>query len=182
MRPYVRKKYFNWLAVDMIQRFNTRAGVLKRTRRNSFEQYHFQLLAGAPSLRSLNIVRLPSVLDPIVMKWHSFGLFPKAPRFLPQRIAGSGYEIEYLLAARKLFFVPLRGTTDDVIARKKQKSWHELATKAGKQSSLHDLVKKGNKLFSLVNAKFNTTQNIKTFRPSRRNFRSNMVFKKQFNL
>ena len=24
---------------------------------------------------------------------HSFGLFPKASRFLPQRIAGSGYEI-----------------------------------------------------------------------------------------
>ena len=24
---------------------------------------------------------------------HSFGLFPRAPRFLPQRIAGSGYEI-----------------------------------------------------------------------------------------
>ena len=24
---------------------------------------------------------------------HSFGLFPRASRFLPQRIAGSGYEI-----------------------------------------------------------------------------------------
>ena len=32
MRPYVRNKYFNWLALDMIQRFNTRAGVPKRTR------------------------------------------------------------------------------------------------------------------------------------------------------
>ena len=31
MRPYARKKYFNWLALDMIQLFNTRAGVLKRT-------------------------------------------------------------------------------------------------------------------------------------------------------
>ena len=64
----------------MIQRFNTRAGVLKRTRDNSFEQYHFQLLARAPSLRSLNIPHLPSVLDPIVMdavnSVHSFGLFP----------------------------------------------------------------------------------------------------------
>ena len=94
MRPYVRNKYLNWLALDMIQRLNTRAGVL-----NSFEQYHFQLLARAPSLRSLNIARLPSVLDPIVMNAvnsvHSFGLFPRAPRFLPQRIAGSGYEIEF---------------------------------------------------------------------------------------
>ena len=32
MRPYVHNKYFNWLALDMIQRFNTRTGVLKRTR------------------------------------------------------------------------------------------------------------------------------------------------------
>ena len=104
MRPYVRNKYLNWLALDMIQRLNTRAGVLKRTRRNSFEQYHFQLLARAPSLRSLNIARLPSVLDPIVMNAvnsvHSFGLFPRPPRFLPQRIAGSGYEIEFDLFYR----------------------------------------------------------------------------------
>ena len=32
MRPYVRNKYFNWLALDIIQGFNTQAGVLKRTR------------------------------------------------------------------------------------------------------------------------------------------------------
>ena len=32
MRPYVHNKYPNWLALDMIQRFNTRTGVLKRTR------------------------------------------------------------------------------------------------------------------------------------------------------
>ena len=25
---------------------------------------------------------------------HSFGLFPSAPQFLPQRISGSGYEID----------------------------------------------------------------------------------------
>ena len=28
---------------------------------------------------------------------HSFGLFPRAPQFLPQRIAGSGYEIAEVL-------------------------------------------------------------------------------------
>ena len=42
-------------------------------------------------------VEIPSVLDPIVMdavnSVHSFGLFPRAPRFLLQRIAGSVYEI-----------------------------------------------------------------------------------------
>ena len=27
---------------------------------------------------------------------HSFGLFPRAPQFLPQRIAGSSYEIDVL--------------------------------------------------------------------------------------
>ena len=32
MRPYVHNKYFNWLALNMIQDFNTRARVLKRTR------------------------------------------------------------------------------------------------------------------------------------------------------
>ena len=32
MRPYVHNKYFNWVALNMIQRFNTRARVLKRTR------------------------------------------------------------------------------------------------------------------------------------------------------
>ena len=58
----------------MIQCFNTRARVRKRTReRTSFEQYHFQLLA--PSLRSLNIARLPSVLDPIVMECSEFCAF-----------------------------------------------------------------------------------------------------------
>ena len=32
MRPYAHNKYFNWLALNMIQHFNTRARVLKRTR------------------------------------------------------------------------------------------------------------------------------------------------------
>ena len=32
MRPYVHNKYFNWLALNMIQRYNTRARVLKRTK------------------------------------------------------------------------------------------------------------------------------------------------------
>ena len=32
MRPYVRNKYLNWLALDMIQRLNTRAGVPKKTK------------------------------------------------------------------------------------------------------------------------------------------------------
>ena len=32
MRPYVHNKYFNWLALNMVQHFNTRARVLKRTR------------------------------------------------------------------------------------------------------------------------------------------------------
>ena len=55
---YVHNKYFNWLALNMMQRFNTRARVLiKRTRSDSFDQYHFQFLARAPSLRSLNIAR-----------------------------------------------------------------------------------------------------------------------------
>ena len=45
MRPYVHNKHFNWLALNMIQCFNTQERVLKRTRRNSFDQYHFQLLA-----------------------------------------------------------------------------------------------------------------------------------------
>ena len=30
MRPYVRNKYFNWLALDMIQRFNTGEEFLKK--------------------------------------------------------------------------------------------------------------------------------------------------------
>ena len=32
MRPYVHNKYFNWVALNMIQRFDTRARVLKRTK------------------------------------------------------------------------------------------------------------------------------------------------------
>ena len=32
MRPYVHNKYFNWLALKRIQRYNTRARVLKRTK------------------------------------------------------------------------------------------------------------------------------------------------------
>ena len=32
MRPYVHNKYFNWLALNMIQRYNTRARVPKRTK------------------------------------------------------------------------------------------------------------------------------------------------------
>ena len=32
MRPYVHNKHFNWLALNMIQRYNTRAKVLKRTK------------------------------------------------------------------------------------------------------------------------------------------------------
>ena len=43
---------------------------------------------------------MPSVLNPIVMhavnSVHSFVLFPRAPRFLPQSIAGSGYETDHL--------------------------------------------------------------------------------------
>ena len=67
---YIHNKYFNWLALNMIQRFNTRARVLRRTRDgNSFEQYHFQLLA-------------TGVLDPILVECsdsvHSFGLWLRA--------------------------------------------------------------------------------------------------------
>ena len=32
IRPYVHNKYFNFLALDMIQGFNTRAGDLKITK------------------------------------------------------------------------------------------------------------------------------------------------------
>ena len=32
MRPYAHNKYFNWLALNMIQRYNTRARVVKRTK------------------------------------------------------------------------------------------------------------------------------------------------------
>ena len=32
MRPYAHNKYFNWLALNMIQRYNTRARVAKRTK------------------------------------------------------------------------------------------------------------------------------------------------------
>ena len=32
IRPYVHNKYFNWLAFNMIQRYNTRARVPKRTK------------------------------------------------------------------------------------------------------------------------------------------------------
>ena len=40
---------------------------------------------------------------------HSFGLFPRAPRFLPQRIAGSGYEIDLASSAiTKLYYAMLK--------------------------------------------------------------------------
>ena len=32
MRPYAHNKYFNWLALNMIQSYNTRARVVKRTK------------------------------------------------------------------------------------------------------------------------------------------------------
>ena len=32
MRPYLHNKYFNWLALNMIQRYNTRATALKTTK------------------------------------------------------------------------------------------------------------------------------------------------------
>ena len=32
MRPYAHNKYFNWLALNMIQRYNTRARVVKTTK------------------------------------------------------------------------------------------------------------------------------------------------------
>ena len=62
----------------MIQRFNTRARVLKRTSdlihpsNIIFNSMHMQ--GRAPSL-SLNIARLPSVLDPIVMECSEFHAF-----------------------------------------------------------------------------------------------------------
>ena len=100
MRPYVYNKYFNWLALDMIQRFNTRARAPKTTRDVILSSNTVSLSTpckGSIVKKLHHIARLPSVLDPIVMdagnSVHSFGLFPRAPRFLPQRIAGSGDEI-----------------------------------------------------------------------------------------
>ena len=103
LRPYVHNKYFNWLALNMIQRFNTRARVLKRIRDVIFSNnIIFYSLQGLHR-QELNIARLPSVLDPIVMdalnSVYSFGLFPRAPRFFPQKIAGSCHEIALIRAS-----------------------------------------------------------------------------------
>ena len=77
MRLYVHNKYFNWIALNVIQRFNTWAEVLKRTAwgHSSFEHYRFRLLVGTPLLTSKELERLPSVLDPIVMECSKFRAF-----------------------------------------------------------------------------------------------------------
>ena len=74
MRLYVHTKYFNWLALNMIQRFNARA----RTRDVILSGNIIFNLQGSMECSEFGAF---------------FRAFPRAPQFFPQRIAGSAYEI-----------------------------------------------------------------------------------------
>ena len=74
MRPYVHNKYFNWLALDMIQRFNTRTGVLKRTR-DVILSGNIIFNSKGSIVKKFKYCGLPSVLDPIVMECSEFRAF-----------------------------------------------------------------------------------------------------------
>ena len=68
---YVHNKYFNWFALNVIQHFNTRARVLKRTRGVILlSNIIFNSLQGL-----LVYYALPSVLDPVVMECSEFRAF-----------------------------------------------------------------------------------------------------------
>ena len=99
IRPYVHNKYFIWLAPILFSILIPGQEFLKELGTQFFRAISFSTPCKGSIVKKLKFARLPSVLDPIVMECSEFcaffSAFSQSPtiRFLPQRIAGSGYEV-----------------------------------------------------------------------------------------